>query len=112
MYGPANLCMDNTYRIHHYINFPIINFCCATESGQNTCFISFEKQRSSGIIIPGSWCLVPLAYKQRALTPIFRTSITAFLDEKHTALLQSRPFLAHNLNLSSVNQESLNATFP
>ena len=87
-HGLANLCMGNTYKIHHFINCPMISFCRVTGSGQNTCLISFEKQQGSGIIIPDCWCLAPLACNERALTPIFTTLITALLLKEPTALLQ------------------------
>ena len=58
-----------------------------------------------------SWCLAPLARDVRAHTPIVAMSITTLLHKENTALLQSCPFLSHNLNLSSLNQQSLRATF-
>ena len=58
-----------------------------------------------------SWCLATLACHERVLTPIFATSIAALLHKEEAVLLQPHPFLTHNLNLSSVNQELSKATF-
>ena len=105
-HNPANLCMGNSYRIHHSINSPssITLFCRTTWSRRNTCLISFKKQKSRRIKIPDSFLVFgSLVSDVRAHTPIVAISITALLHEEHTALLQSCPFLSHNLNLSSFN---------
>ena len=51
-HDPAKFCTENSCRIHHCINPPVIIICCSIEGTWNTFLIFFEKQWSSRIIIP------------------------------------------------------------